>query len=45
MRDFVVIKKGCQPRTNTVNASLVEAVAVDIHKVPEQFHHNVLLLV
>ena len=45
MRDFIVIKKGCQPRTNTVNAGLVEAVAVDIDKVPKQFHHIVLLLV
>ena len=45
MRDFIVIKKGCQPRTNKVNAGLVEAVAIDIDKVPEQFHHIVLLLV
>ena len=45
MRDFIVIKKGCQPRANTVNAGLVEAVAVDIDKVSEQFHHIVLLLV
>ena len=45
MRDFIVIKKGCQPRTNTVNAGLVEAVAVDIDKVPKQLHHIVLLLV